>query len=236
MTGVIAEMIARSRKVFAKKGANPWLYTTLALTILTAPFAHGRIAHLIDKLAERDAKEFSEPARMPDKKEPGKKKAQEYQWQNPDHMRLKGSEPSVAEYPSFKHQDEIEYALRHAQRRGVEPELLLAIRMAENGGEGRELGVISGGERYNKDLGYINKAGKFVKYKDETEKQYAWCAAILQKRWKEFNALSEGEQMKYAGFIGFLKGIYCPGEEGVNKHWEPNVTKIYNKLKSERKA
>lgn len=82
--------------------------------------------------------------------------------------------------------------------------LCAAIRRAENGGPGREFGVMS-----KKARTYDEQAG--------------WCAAIAWKRWQEFQTGKHGDD-----FLVYLASRYAPAgsandPEGLNRHWLRNV-------------
>ena len=106
-----------------------------------------------------------------------------------------------------------------ALRVNIRPELraklgpiVAAIRYSENGGKGREYGIIH--KRCPKT--YRDQAG--------------WCAATVQKdydRW--IKAGSKGR------FLVYLGAKYCPvgaknDPNGLNKYWVKNVTKFSKKF------
>jgi hypothetical protein len=115
---------------------------------------------------------------------------------------------------------------RTAERVGVDSDLLLAIRKAENGGEGLEFGVIPN-DRYLKDNGYFVD-GKFIDYENSLEKQAAWCAWTIRKnkeRWP-----------REENFIDFLGDRYSPigakdDPDNLNENWKGNVRYFYEKFK-----
>ena len=104
---------------------------------------------------------------------------------------------------------------REAIRENIRPELqeilapiVAAIRYAENGGAGKEFGILN------------SKA-------DTYRKQAGWCAATVQKNWDRWV-----ESGRKVDFITFLGNRYCPvGAEndpsGLNQHWIKNVTTFY---------
>lgn len=107
-------------------------------------------------------------------------------------------------------------ALRVNVREEMHAELapiIAAIRYAENGGAGREYGILH--KRVKKT--YRSQAG--------------WCAATVQKNYDRWvKAGREGE------FIVFLGKRYCPvgadnDPNGLNKHWVKNVTHWTKKIK-----
>ena len=104
-----------------------------------------------------------------------------------------------------------------AERNGIESGsddfyLLLAIRMAENGGAGREFGIMDK-RAYNLDL------------------QAAWCSCTIMKHHKRF-----GSPAVTAAFIDDLGDRYCPvgadNDNGTNKYWKKNVKYWYRRLKN----
>ena len=104
-----------------------------------------------------------------------------------------------------------ETAIAEAVAENVRPELqadgvklLRAIRRAENGGHGREWGIMNA------------KA-------DTLRKQAGWCAATFQKNWDRWSATDRA-----VPFLVFFAGRYAP--EGVlndpdqlNQFWLGNV-------------
>ena len=87
-----------------------------------------------------------------------------------------------------------------------------AIRYQEDGGKGRQYGILD--KRCPK--GYRHQAG--------------WCADTVQKNYDRWvKAGSKGE------FVVFLGGRYCPvgaknDPKGLNKYWIPNVRKFYKRF------
>ena len=105
-----------------------------------------------------------------------------------------------------------------AIRVNIRPELhsklapyVSAIRYAENGGKGREYGILD------------------KRVKPTYRSQAGWCAATVQKNYDRWvKAGSKGE------FVVFLGNRYCPvgadnDPKGLNKHWIKNVRKLYAK-------
>ena len=91
--------------------------------------------------------------------------------------------------------------------------LVAAIRYAENGGAGREYGVL----HPNVEPTYRSQAG--------------WCAATVQKNWDRYKQ-QEGDTENFHEYIAFLGSRYCPIDDprdtmGLNKHWVNNVSKFY---------
>ena len=84
--------------------------------------------------------------------------------------------------------------------------IVSAIRYAENGGKGREYGILH------------------KRVKPTYRSQAGWCSATVQKNYDRWvKAGSKGD------FISFLGSRYCPiGAEndpnGLNAHWINNVT------------
>lgn len=114
-----------------------------------------------------------------------------------------------------------------ANRVGVEPALLKAIRKAENGRRGFEFGILHT-KAYENDKGVIEE-GKFRPYKNDFEKQASWCAWTIKKNLERYGEWDNN-------FISFLHKQYAPiGVEndpsGLNKNWEKNVRFFYNKYK-----
>ena len=88
-----------------------------------------------------------------------------------------------------------------------------AIRYAENGGKGRQYGILH------------------KRVKPTYRSQAGWCAATVQKNYDRWvKAGSKGE------FVVFLGNRYCPvgadnDPNGLNKHWIGNVRKFYARFK-----
>ena len=107
--------------------------------------------------------------------------------------------------------DAIVVNIRPAMRGELAP-IVAAIRYAENGGRGREYGILH--KRCPNT--YRGQAG--------------WCAATVQKNYDRWvKAGSRGE------FITYLGGIYCPigadnDPDKLNKHWIPNVKKFQKRF------
>ena len=99
--------------------------------------------------------------------------------------------------------DAVEVNIRPKLRAELAP-IVAAIRYAENGGPGRQYGVL-----HPRARGYRSQAG--------------WCAATVQKNWDRWHkAGSPGD------FIDFLGNRYCPigadnDPNGLNQHWKKNV-------------
>jgi len=152
---------------------------------------------------------------------------------------LEKEEPKILEeidiyekYKEFKHPDELPQILKHANNMGVEPELLMAMRHAENGGKGKEYGVLSNGEKYDNNKGYTLD-GKFYLYVDEKEKQLYWAAITVRKNIERF----KNDHKDHKDFISFLASRYAPigvknDPNGLNKNWGPNVKFLYEKFKN----
>lgn len=87
--------------------------------------------------------------------------------------------------------------------------IVAAIRHAENGGKGREYGILH------------------PRVKPTYRSQAGWCAATVQKNWDRWAKAGHP-----GNFIDFLGNRYCPvgaknDPKGLNKHWIKNVKAIY---------
>lgn len=108
--------------------------------------------------------------------------------------------------------DAIRVNIRPECRNTLTP-IVAAIRYAENGGAGREYGILH------------------PRVKPTYRSQAGWCAATVQKNYDRWTkAGSKGP------FINFLGRRYCPigadnDPNGLNKHWIPNVSKFANQFK-----
>lgn len=107
-----------------------------------------------------------------------------------------------------------------AIRVNIRPELrkelsryVAAIRYAENGGKGKEYGILH------------------PRVKPTYRSQAGWCAATVQKNYDRWvKAGSKGE------FVVFLGKRYCPvgadnDPDNLNRHWIGNVRKFYARFK-----
>ena len=91
--------------------------------------------------------------------------------------------------------------------------IVSAIRYAENGGKGREYGILH------------------KRVKPTYRSQAGWCAATVQKNYDRW--VKAG---KHGKFINFLGRVYCPvgaknDPKGLNVHWIRNVTKFVSRFK-----
>ena len=108
-------------------------------------------------------------------------------------------------------QDAIEVNIRKECRPLLAP-IVAAIRYAENGGPGKEYGILH------------------PRVKPTYRSQAGWCAATVQKNYDRWvKAGSKGE------FIEFLGNRYAPigvdnDPNGLNKHWIPNVKHYTTKI------
>lgn len=107
--------------------------------------------------------------------------------------------------------DAIKVNIRPECRAKLAP-IVAAIRYAENGGKGREYGILH------------------PRVKPTYRSQAGWCAATVQKNYDRWvKAGSKGD------FITFLGGRYCPLDDprdkgGLNKHWIKNVSHYTKKF------
>ncbi len=128
-----------------------------------------------------------------------------------------GLHASILQTPITSKPDVIEYSIikKAAIRNdcyGSNFLVLLAIRKAENGCQGREFGVM------NPEA-------------DNLDKQAGWAAAsVVKARQRWVNAGKPDD------FITFMGKRYCPPEaHPLNKNWVKNVTYHYNKIKRTEK-
>jgi len=133
---------------------------------------------------------------------------------------LSGAASAQTHYEHIVDKDGLTKATEYvnAIRDNIRPELhsklapyVSAIRYAENGGKGREYGILH------------------KRVKPTYRSQAGWCAATVQKNYDRWvKAGSKGE------FVVFLGKRYCPvgaknDPNGLNKHWIKNVRKLYAK-------
>ena len=135
-------------------------------------------------------------------------------------------------YKEFKYANELPQILKNAKIIDIEPELLMAIRLAENGKDSLVYGIILNGKRYDNDKGYTLK-DKFYIYKNEKEKQLCWAANTIRKNIERFKTNSKNHK----DFISYLASRYAPigvknDPTGLNNHWEKNVRFFYKKFKN----
>jgi hypothetical protein len=134
-------------------------------------------------------------------------------------------------YKDFPYPREVLKIIEHAKIEKLDPALLMAIRLAENGKDSVAYGVMPGGkikQIYEKEEGYI-KDGKFYAYNDIKEKQLHWAARTVRYYLDEFE-----KDPKNKDFISYLAKKYSPiegDEKGLNKYWEGNVRHFYNTFK-----
>ncbi len=142
------------------------------------------------------------------------------------------------QYSAFPFKQEIPFIEFHAKRVGIEPELLMAVRMAENGGRGKEYGILtsgSGRKAYDNDKGYEYN-GQFYNYRIGSEKQMAWSARTLANALGDFDV--EKRNGKFRGDkLDYLQKRYAPSKaindpRGLNGNWKGNVNRAYLKVKN----
>ena len=107
--------------------------------------------------------------------------------------------------------DAVEVNIRPECRAELAP-IVAAIRYAENGGKGREYGILH------------------PRVKPTYRSQAGWCAATVQKSWDRWQkAGGKGD------FIDHLGDRYCPvgadnDPNGLNRHWKSNVRHFKEKF------
>jgi len=107
--------------------------------------------------------------------------------------------------------DAVKVNIRPELREKLAP-IVAAIRYAENGGKGKEYGILH------------------PKVKPTYRSQAGWCAATVQKNYDRWTKAG-----KKGDFITFLGNRYCPvgaknDPNGLNKHWIKNVTKFQKRF------
>ena len=140
-------------------------------------------------------------------------------WAKPQPLNLPGWEGAAQEISAKdghiqgrKFEEAIKVNIRPELRNLLAP-IVAAIRFAENGGKGREYGILH--DRCEPT--YRSQAG--------------WCAATVQKTYDRWCALD-----KPGEFIDYLGNRYCPiGAEndptGLNKNWVGNVNHWLAKIR-----
>lgn len=109
-------------------------------------------------------------------------------------------------------QDAVEVNIRLKLRAELAP-IVAAIRYAENGGKGREYGILHS------------------RVKPTYRSQAGWCAATVQKNYDRWLKNKIGK----SDFISYLGHKYCPvgadnDPDGLNKHWIRNVRQLTQKI------
>ena len=100
--------------------------------------------------------------------------------------------------------DAVRVNIRPEMRRELAP-IVAAIRHAENGGKGREYGILH------------------PRVKPTYRSQAGWCATAVQKNYDRWTKAG-----KRGAFVVFLGRRYCPvgaenDPQGLNRHWVKNV-------------
>ena len=124
------------------------------------------------------------------------------------------------QYANFPYQDELQMILANSQKYGIEPEMLMAIRCAENG-KNYAYGVLP------------RKPSEREKFKDKETQCKLAAQTIANNEIRRQRAITNKDQIDYLG------DVYCPvGAEndprGLNKNWKGNVRKYYTQFKGER--
>ena len=114
----------------------------------------------------------------------------------------------------FKDAIEVNVRKEHRPRLGL---IVAAIRYAENGGPGKEYGIIH------------------RRVKPTYRSQAGWCAATVQKNWDRWR-----EEGSKGEFIDYLGAKYAPigvdnDPNGLNQNWIKNVKFYVNKLTKPKK-
>lgn len=132
-------------------------------------------------------------------------------------------------YPNFRFPNELNTIRAHAQRVGADERLMLAIREAENGRQGRQFGVMPN-SAYNRDSSYTQD-GQLHQYPDDGDlsKQASWAAWTIRRNRERFERNNEGHE----DFIDYLSERYAPrgannDPNNLNENWAGNVRARYN--------
>ena len=138
-------------------------------------------------------------------------------------------------YRDFKYSAELPQILKHAKIVDIEPELLMAIRLAENGRDSLAYGILPQGklkEKYENERGYYYEE-KFYPYTDTKEKQLKWATQTVRYYYEIF----EKNPKDHKDFISYLASRYAPigvknDPNGLNHNWQNNVRFFYKKFKN----
>jgi hypothetical protein len=147
----------------------------------------------------------------------------------------------AGDYSTFTRKDEISDIIKHSKRIGIEPEMLMALRMTENGSDRVAYGILPQGkakQSYECDKGY-KIDGRFFQYSGEVEKQMCWAGWTIKRRQSEFNSMQSSQKSKYLDFIDYLGDRYAPigvknDPNNHNKNWEKNFRAFYDKFSSSK--
>lgn len=112
---------------------------------------------------------------------------------------------------AIQYADAVTENIRPSLRLVLAP-IVAAIRYAENGGKGREYGIL----HPNVKPTYRSQAG--------------WCAATVQKHWDRYIKAGNNPE-NIEGFVISLGKRYCPvgaknDPNGLNQHWIKNVKNL----------
>lgn len=125
---------------------------------------------------------------------------------------FKAIEAKDGEEKAQQYWEAVEENIRKECKHELAP-IVAAIRYAENGGPGKEYGIIH------------------PRVKPTYRSQAGWCAATVQKNWDRWKETDQEDD-----FITFLGNKYAPigadnDPDGLNKHWIPNVKSLTEQIK-----
>ena len=108
--------------------------------------------------------------------------------------------------------DAIQTNIRKEHAKILAP-IVAAIRYSENGGKGREYGILH------------------PRCKPTYRSQAGWCAATVQKNFDRWTKAG-----RHGAFLEFLGRVYCPvgadnDPTGLNRHWVKNVKYYVTRFK-----
>lgn len=138
----------------------------------------------------------------------------------------------ASRYPNFRFPEELETIVFHANRYGVDPAILLAIREAENGRDGLQFGIINT-ESYNADRGYTI-GNEFHPYPNELHHQSAQAVVTVRNNQQRWEQLAPVQRQAYDNdFFNFLGSRYAPigadnDPDDLNQNWSANVRAGFN--------
>lgn len=209
------------RERFDYSNSRKFLAGALISVLLTAGGCMG-IKTLIDNSGKQNRNYLERKVYGPDKKEQIIYEAFMKDTKETSHQNYKNR---IKDFPK----NELDIIYKTADRVGINPALLMAIRKHENG-KVYYFGVMPGNSRYKEDKGIIEN-GNFKYYKNRFEKQCNWSAITIKKNFERYLKSDK----KY-DFISFMQKEYCPiGAEndprGLNKYWEGNVKKYFQRYK-----
>ena len=141
--------------------------------------------------------------------------------------------PPYLELDGFYYPNEIEIIMECAQRQGINPAYMFAIREAEKGEDGLQFGVLNT-RKYKNDKLLTEADGTRRPYRSKLEKQAHFAALSVKNNIVRWNNLGEKSQETYGDFFSYMGSRYSPvgGEkdDGTSKYWVRNFRGLFYKF------